>query len=129
MKEYMLLIRNQIDHQDLWDSKKHEAFLKSCETYIEGLKQKKKLISAQPMIREGNLLSGTKENWNVAPFNKSKDVIVGYYHILANNAEDALETAKGNPEFEFSTTASVEIRPLKMKEASTGFKYPNHVKA
>src|SRR5438309_652761 len=128
MKEYMLLIRNQIDHQDLWDSHKHESFLKSCEAYIKGLKQNNKLISAQPMIREGKLLSGTKGNWNISPFNKSKDVIVGYYHILAGNEEDALETAKSNPEFEFSTTASVEIRPLKMKESTTGFNYPNRVK-
>ena len=125
MKEYMLLIRNQIDHQDLWDSHKHESFLKSCEAYIKGLQQKNILISAQPMIREGKLLSGAKESWNVSPFNKSNEVIVGYYHILANNAEDALETAKGNPEFEFSSTASVEIRPLKMKESTTGFSYPN----
>jgi hypothetical protein len=127
MKEYMLLIRNEIDHQDLWDSHKHDSFLKSCEAYIKELKQRNKLISAQPMIREGKLLSGARENWNISPFNKSKEVIVGYYHILAENTEDALETAKANPEFEFSATASVEIRPLKMKESATGFNYPNKV--
>jgi hypothetical protein len=29
-----------------------------------------------------------------------KEVIVGYYHILAEDLNDAIAIAKGNPEFE-----------------------------
>ena len=29
MKEFMFLIRNEIDHQALWPADKHEAFLKA----------------------------------------------------------------------------------------------------
>ncbi len=71
-----------------------------------------------------NLSSGTKDNWNTHPLADLNEVIVGYYHILANDLDDATAIAKRNPEFEFSATARVEVRPVKMKEETTGFEYP-----
>ncbi len=75
MKEFMLLIRNEIDHQAGW----------SAET---------------------------------------KEVIVGYDHVLAQDIDDAVAIAKGNPEFEFGSTARIEVRPIKMKEEAACFVYP-----
>lgn len=124
MKEFMLLIRNEKDHQSSWTSQQHEQFLKSCESYIGELKKNGNLISSQPMVREGKMISGAKDSWKESPFNEDKEVIVGYYHVLANNIEEAIAIAKGNPEFAFSTTARIEVRPIKMKEDSTGFQYP-----
>ena len=125
MKEYMLLIRNEMDHQANWPPNKHQSFLKACEAYINKLKLKNNLISAQPLIREGTIISGINGDWQLSPFNVQKEVQVGYYHIRANTIEDAIEIAKQNPEFEFSSTARIEVRPLKMKEEKTGFIYPN----
>jgi len=51
-------------------------------------------------------------------------VIVGYYYLAAKDLDEAIELAKGNPEFEFSTAARIEVRPIKMKEETTGFVYP-----
>ena len=125
MKEYMLLIRNEMDHQASWSADKHQSFLKACQAYINKLILQNNLISAQPMVREGTIISGTNNQWKLSPINDEKVVQVGYYHILANNIEEAIEIAKGNPEFEYSSTATVEVRPLKMKEEKTGFTYPN----
>ena len=58
------------------------------------------------------------------PFNENKEVIVGYYHVRSNNIEEATEIVKRNLEFEFGTTARVEVRPIKMNEEITGFVYP-----
>ena len=124
MKEFMLLIRNEIDHQASWSPEKSEQFLKKCEVYINDLKKAGKLVSAQPMVREGRMVSGRKDAWKEGPFNEAKEVIVGYYHILAEDMNDAIAIAKGNPEFEFGATARVEVRPIKMKEEKTGFAYP-----
>jgi len=33
--------------------------------------------------------------------------------------------AKDNPEFEFVPSASIEVRPIKMKEEQINFVYPN----
>jgi len=128
MKEYMLLIRNEIDHQAAWSPEQHKQFLKKCEVYIAGLTKEGKLKSAQPLVREGKMVSGTKGVWKEAPFNETKEVIVGYYHVLAEDINDAIAVAKRNPEFEYGTTARVEVRPIKMKEESTGFVYPKNAK-
>ena len=124
MKEFMLLIRNAIDHQSEWTTERHKEFLKKCEIYIDDLKKEGKLISAQPLVREGKIISGKNGSWKDVPFNESKEVQVGYYHILARDMEEAVSIAKANPEFEFGTTARIEVRPVKTKERATGFVYP-----
>ena len=70
------------------------------------------------------MISGSKGAWKDGPFNETKEVIVGYYHIIANSLDEAIAIAKGNPEFEYTPTARIEVRPIKMKEESTGFEYP-----
>lgn len=124
MKEFMLLIRNEIDHQASWSSEQHQQFLKKCEDYIDQLTKEGKLKSAQPLVREGRIISSLKGAWKEGPFNETKEVIVGYYHILAEDLNDAIGIAKRNPEFEYGTTARIEVRPVKMKEESTGYVYP-----
>ena len=128
MKEFMLLIRNQIDHQAAWSPVQHEQFLKKCETYIGILKKEGKLISAQPLVREGTIVSGSRGSWKQGPFNESGEVQVGYYHIRAKDMDEAVSIAKENPEFEFGTTARIEVRPIKMSEETTSFVYPSHGK-
>jgi hypothetical protein len=49
---------------------------------------------------------------------------VGYYHILAKDIDEAVAIAKGNPEFAFTDTARVEVRPLKVVEEQTSYQYP-----
>ena len=123
-KEFMLHIRNRISHQEEWPAEKHTAFLKSCEQYINELKQQEKLIAAQPLVREGVIISGSPGEWKQIPFNETEEVQVGYYHIMADDMEDAIAIAKKNPEFAFSSTARIEVRPVKTKEVTTGFEYP-----
>lgn len=124
MKEFMLLIRNEIDHQVKWSAEQHLQFLKKCENYIGNLTKAGKLKSAQPLVREGKMISGSNGSWKDASFNESKEVIVGYYHILAKDLDEAVAIAKENPEFEYGTTARIEVRPIKMMEEVTGFVYP-----
>jgi hypothetical protein len=120
----MLLIRNEIDHQAAWSPEQHEQFLKQCSVYIGNLTSAGKLISAQPLVREGKLVSRSKGTWKEAPFNESKEVIVGYYHVRAKDMDEAIAIAKGNPEFEYGVTARIEVRPIRIQEESTGYVYP-----
>ena len=124
MNEYMLLIRNEYDHQAAWSPSQHREFLKKCEDYINGLQKEGKLIIAQPLLREGKIISGPKGRWREAPFNKTREVQVGYYHIRAKDMDEAIEIAKANPEFEYGSTAKIEVRPVKVKEEETGYLYP-----
>lgn len=124
MKEFMLLIRNEIDHRAAWSPEQHQQFLKKCEDYIGNLTKEGKLKSAQPLVREGKMIFRSGGAWKEEPFNETKEVIVGYYHILAKDLNEAIAIAKRNPEFEYGTTARIEVRPIKMKEETTSYLYP-----
>jgi hypothetical protein len=124
MKEFMLLIRNVGDSKTSLTDDQHLQFVKDCMVYIEELKKNGNLISAQPLVREGKMLSGTPGNWTEGPYNEGSEIQVGYYHLLAKDLDDAIALAKGNPEFAWSKTARIEVRPIKMKEESTAYTYP-----
>jgi len=124
MQEFMLLIRNEMDSKSHFTPERHKEFVSQCEVYIGNLQKEGKLISAQPLIREGTIISSSQGDWKQIPFNENKEVQVGYYHIRANDINDAIEIAKGNPEFAYTSTARIEVRPLKTKEEVTGFAYP-----
>ena len=127
MKEFMFFIRKQTDSKASLPPETHHDFLKSCESYIGKLKKEGKLISAQPVDRAGKIISGNAGNWKQTVFNETTEVIGGYYHILATDLDEAITIAKANPEFEFNKDTRIEVRPIKMKEETTGFTYPAQV--
>ena len=93
-------------------------------SYIGELKSENKLIAAQPLIREGVIISKTQSGWTEVNIPTDEKVQVGYYHILADNLEEAIRIAKNNPEFAYVPSASIEVRQVKTKEKETGFVYP-----
>jgi hypothetical protein len=123
-KEYMFYIRNAGDAKAALSAEEHLAFIKKCEVYIARLKKEGKLIAAQPLLREGVVISKSDKDWNLHPVDPKKEVQVGYYHITALDLAEATEMAKENPEFEYVPSASIEIRPVKTKEDQTKFVYP-----
>jgi hypothetical protein len=123
-KEFMLYIRNAGDAKAALSADEHLAFIKKCEVYIGKLKSGGNLIAAQPIIREGVVISKNKNEWTSKAIDPSKEVQVGYYHIQANNMDEAIAIAKDNPEFEYVPSATIEVRPIKMKEEKTNFIYP-----
>jgi hypothetical protein len=123
-KEFMHIIRNAGDAKAALTEEQHLAFIKKCESYIGRLKEGGNLIAAQPIVREGFLLSKKENGWETTPVDPGKEVQVGYYHILANDMEEAIAIAKENPEFEFEPSATIEIRPIRMMEEQTNFVYP-----
>lgn len=123
MKEFMLIIRNTGDKMESMSPEKQKVFLEKVKAYIGKLEVKGILKGAQPLERQGKIISGTKGAFKTESFSETKDVIVGYYHILANDLEEAIYIAKENPEFEYTTTARIEVRPIKMKEELIDFVY------
>lgn len=124
MKEYMLIIHSAEDLAETLPIDQRKEFLHKVQDYIENLRHEGKLKGAQPLERQGRIISGTLGDFKDEPFLRAKDVIIGYYHILANDIFDAITIAKANPEFEYGSTARIEIRPLKLKEELIDFVYP-----
>jgi hypothetical protein len=126
MKQYMLLIYNDIEKEHGMSPDTYIEFLNAVGTYIEGLMKNGNLIGAQPLMTEGVMISGKPGAFKDGPFIESKEVIVGYYHILANDLDEAKAIAKGNPELAYKHTvnARIEVRPIKAIEEKTNFNYP-----
>lgn len=124
MPDYMLRVLNRGDHQKDWPKDRHTEFVKKCEVYIGAMQKANQLHSAQPLSKQGAVLSGTPGHWHVEALDTNQEIQVGYYHIKAKDLAEAIELAKGNPEFAYSATARVEVRPLKAEEKDTGFVYP-----
>jgi hypothetical protein len=128
MKEFMLLIKNEGDGKAALSPDEQQNFLKACQVYIEDLVKNGNLKSAQPLVREGVIISGNARALNETPFDKTKEIQVGYYHILAKDLDEAVAIAKRNPEFTFIKGVKIEVRPLKIMEQSTNFTYPTKSK-
>jgi hypothetical protein len=124
MKEFMFYIRNDKGAKESLSESDHLAFIKKCESYISSLTAQRKMISAQPLVREGVVLSKKANGWNSESIKSSTTVQVGYYHIRAADLDEAVEIAKQNPEFQYVPSASIEVREVKTKEKETGFTYP-----
>jgi hypothetical protein len=112
MQEFMLLIRNEIGYQADWSPEKHEQFLRDSDTYIEGLRQKGRLISARSLTMGGMIVSRADGEWNVRPMRPKGEVLVGHYLVLAESMDEAIGMAKGSPEFDYGSHARVEVRPV-----------------
>lgn len=125
MKEFMFFIRKKSKSEESLSKEKFEQFLKACEVYIEVLKEKGVLISAKPVEWTGKIVAGNNDKWKESTFDEPGEVISGYYHIQANNLDEAVEIAKSNPEFTFNENSRIEVRPVKTKETQTGFVYPS----
>jgi len=122
----MFYIRNEKDAKKSLTADEHLAFIKKCEVYIGKLKSQNKLIAAQPIVREGVVIKKYNSNWIERDIAADTEVQVGYYHIFANDMQEAINIAKENPEFEYVPSASIEVRPIKTKESETGFVYPTN---
>jgi hypothetical protein len=116
MKEFMLLIRTEGDHLLEMTAEEQQVHLQKVKVYIEDLMKAGRLKSAQPLDMESAIISGTKGKLKDGPFNEAKEVIAGYFLILAKDIKDAIEIGKRNPVFESDTTARIEVRPIKILE-------------
>ena len=115
MKEFLLLIRTEGDYCADMSAELYQQHIDKVGNYIRNLKQLGKLIGAQPLSMNGEMVQGRKGIFKDGPFIETKELIVGYFHILANDLEEAKEIAKANPIFE-DTDARIEVREIKKED-------------
>jgi hypothetical protein len=125
MNEFMFFIRKKDNSEETLSDEKLKQFLNECEIYIKNLKQQGVLLSAKPIDWTGKIISRKKDDWKETAYNEPGEVIGGYYHILANDIDEAIEIAKANPEFSYNKNTRIEVRPVKTAEIQTGFVYPS----
>ncbi len=115
MQEFMIFIKTKGDHLEGLSPEQQQAHVQKIGKYIGGLMESGKLKGAQPLEMNGAIIHGNKGVFKDGPFNESKEVIVGYFHIVAENLEEAIAIAKANPMFD-DAEGSIEVRPIKQME-------------
>ena len=115
MKEFLLLIRTDGDTFNELSPEEQQAHVQKIGNYINNLVKEEKLKGAQPLEMEGRIISGKKGALKDGPFIESKEIIMGYYHILAEDMDEAMEIAKANPMLE-KGIGRIEVRPIRTVE-------------
>ncbi len=111
MKEFMLFIRSEGNPIAELSLEQQQGHVKKVGTFIKTLVEQQKMKAAQPLEMEGSIISFKNGNFIDGPFNETKEVISGYYHILAKDLSEAVELAKSDPRFEDGNWR-IEIRPI-----------------
>lgn len=111
MKEFMLFIRSEESPKADLSPEQLQNHIEKVGNYIKGLTMEGKMKSAQPLEMEGKMLSYSNGQVIDGPYNETKEVISGYYHLLAKDLDEAVEIAKGDPRFEEGIWR-MEVRPV-----------------
>ena len=77
--------------------------------WFEQLVDEGKMKRGQRLTYEGKTI-GRQSAITDGPFGESKEVIGGYWSILANNLDEAAQIAKGNPCLDYGLF--MEVRPI-----------------
>jgi hypothetical protein len=113
MKEFLLLIRTE---GDVWTSLSPQELQDHIEkgtSYIGKLMEEGTLKSAAPLDKgSSRIVTGTNGIIKDGPFNESKEVIAGYFHIVAKDIQEAVAIAKANPIFKDIPT-KIEVHLMK----------------
>ncbi len=112
MKEFMLFIRSEENNPIAnLSPEEQQQHVEKVGSYIQKLVRSGKMKSAQPLENEGTIISLESGSVVDGPFNETKEVISGYYHLSATDLEEAITIAKADPRFEDGHW-KIEIRPI-----------------
>ena len=111
MKEFMVFIKNEGNPVMNLSPEQQQEHVQKVGAYIKGLFESGKMKAAQPLEMEGTIISQEQGKFIDGPFNETKEVISGYYHILASDLDAAIEICKADPRFEDGDW-KLEIRPV-----------------
>ncbi len=90
MKEFLLILRTE---GDVWTSLSPEKLQEHIEhgtAYIGKLMKEGTIKSAQPLDKGSRIVTESNGIIKDGPFNESKEVIAGYFHIVAKDMDDAV---------------------------------------
>ena len=112
MNEFMLFIRSEEKPKADLSPEQLQQHITKIGGFIKRLTEEGRMKSAQPLEMEGRILSYKNGEIIDGPYNETKEIISGYYHLLAKDLDEAIAIAKGDPRFEEGIWR-MEVRPIK----------------
>jgi len=111
MKDYLLIIKTEGNVWTDLPPEKLQKHLEQGNAYIGNLIKEGKLKNANPIDKGSRLITENNGVIKDGPFNETKEVVAGYFHIIAKDTQEAVEIAKANPIFKDIRT-TIEVHPM-----------------
>ena len=97
MKQFLLLLHEDIEKMENLSPKEMEELANAHMTWAEKLAESGHLISGDGLQQKGVLISGKNSVVKDGPYLESKEIIGGYYLLQAQNLETIVELTKECP--------------------------------
>ena len=88
MKEFLFFIMSEGKPLANASPEEMQQHIRKVGDYIRKNVKEGKFLGAQPLESNGVTIGGSKGNIFDGPYIESKEVISGYYHVLAKDMED-----------------------------------------
>jgi hypothetical protein len=111
MKEFLFIVKTEGEVWTLLSPEKLREHIEHGTAYINKLAKQGKIKSAQPLDR-GSRIVTKNDGLKDAPFNETKEVVAGYFLVVAESMEEAVVIAKENPIFN-DIPSRIEVHPIK----------------
>lgn len=111
MKEYMLFIKGTGNPAAQFSEEQRESHIGKVGKFIQDLVGQGKVKLAQPLEPAGMTLSFGDGSFTEEDHDSQEEAILGYYHILASDLDEAKTIAKSDPRFEDGIW-KIEVRPV-----------------
>lgn len=108
MEKYMFIfIGGDVSHMS---PEAQQAHMGKWFEWVKKLQDQKRYASGEALLPEGKLITGQKKTVTDGPFAESKEVVGGYFVVLAKDLNEAVEMAKECPDYVLGGV--VEVRPV-----------------
>jgi hypothetical protein len=111
MQEFILLIRAESIAITQLTGEKRQKHIEKAMEFIQSLSKTGKLKGALPLEPGGIIITGSKRMLKTTPSNPDGQNITGYFLIVAETIEEAVDVAKSDPRFE-DAGWSIEVKPV-----------------
>ncbi len=87
-----------------------QAQMQKWFAWVDKLTKQERYVAGEPLLPGGKTVSGSKKSITDGPFTESKEVVGGFFIVLANSFDEAVEMSKECPDFDLG--GSVEVREI-----------------
>lgn len=109
MQDFMFIFRGGSDAAGLSPEQMQNQMQKWFQ-WVEELKAKNIYVAGEALTPTGKTIRGKKALITDGPHAESKELVAGFFVVKANSLDEALELARGYPDFVFD--GAVEVREV-----------------
>ena len=87
-----------------------QAHMQKWFDWVQKLTDEKRYVGGEALLPGGKTITGTKKVVTDGPFAESKEVVAGYFVVLAKSLDEAVDMAKQCPDYVLN--GIVEVREV-----------------